>query len=228
MLFDYLKIFWAWVEQNPDKVKTFHIALYLAILHRANQSKWNPKLIIINSDYMALTAIHSPTSLIKTLNELEEFGFIKTEGRTPNQFHNRVISIPLNGTVVEREWNEDEMGVESSWKQLKTIKTNKTIKTKKTNKADLEKLYSENPQVNEAFIQFLKHRIEIKKPATQRAADMLFAELKKLCSNSTEAVELINHCIMNGWQGFYKPKQNGNKPTQQQQTFTRSSIAHYS
>ena len=225
-MFEYLKSFWAWVEQNPDKVKAFHIALYHAILHRANQSKWNPKLVIINSDYMALTAIHSPTSLIKTLNELEEFGFIKTEGRTPNQFHNRVISIPLNGMEVEREWNENEMGMESSWKQLKTNKTNKTLKTNKTDKADLEKVYSENKAVNDAFIQFLKHRIEIKKPATQRAADMLYAELKKLCSNASEAVEIINTSIMNGWQSFYKPK-SGNKSAEQKQ-FNRSSIAHYS
>jgi hypothetical protein len=75
----------------------------------------------------------------------------------------------------------------------------------KTEKSDLEK----------AFDSFLEMRRKIKKPATDRAVELLKIKIKKLSNNNQElAIEIINQSILNSWQDFYPLKQNdtNNKP----------------
>lgn len=225
-IFGFIKQYWDWADENPTKSNPSTAGVYFYFLRVANELNWKGEFSISSTQVMGVLSINYNTYK-KYFDVLVESGLIKIVRQSKNQFSANIIALSnfnkarnkaRDKAITKHVTKQDE----SSHDIHKTIKTNKTVKT---NKADLQKRYSENEAVNSAFIEFLKHRIEIKKPATQRAADMLLSELKKLASTPNEAVEIINHSMMNGWQGFYKPKAN-NKPSQQQQ-FNRSSVQHY-
>jgi hypothetical protein len=228
MMFDYFNNFYQWIEDNPDKVDPYITAVYFALLNRANKSGWKDKFAIILIDLQETCGINSRTTMLKTLSKLEEFGFLQTVSTTQNQYKNRIISLPLNGNHLDSTWKPLEKHVDITWTHNKTIKIDKTIKTIKTKGADLNKVYSENENVNKVFIEFLQNRIEIKKPATQRAADLLVSEMRKLYKSPDEAIKGINQSIMKGWTGLFPLGSQLNKPAAPQQTqFNRSSANHY-
>ena len=226
LMFDYFNYFYQWIDENPDKVDPYITAVYFALLNRANKSGWKDKFAIILIDLQETCGINSRTTMLKTLDRLEEFGFLQTVSKTTNQYKNRVICLPLNGKHLESTWKANEKHVESTWTHNKTIKTDKTIKTIKTKGADLTKVYSENENVNKVFIEFLQNRIETKKPVTQRAADLLVSEMRKLYKSPEEAIKGINQSIMKGWTGLFPVGSQNNKVTQQIQ-YNRSSQNHY-
>jgi len=233
-IFDYIRKYWDWANENPEKSCPSTAGLYFYLLNVANHLNWKPSFSITSTQVCHFLNVRYNTYK-KYFDILVEAELILIVKESRNQFSANIIALsnfdkaldkPRGKASENLEEKQSETSSETSCDIHKTINTNNRVKTSNTTKADLEKVYSENQAVNDAFIQFLKHRIEIKKPATQRAADMLYAELKKLCSNASEAVEIINTSIMNGWQSFYKPK-SGNKSAEQKQ-FNRSSIAHYS
>ena len=58
---------------------------------------------------------------------------------------------------------------------------------------------------------FIDMRKKIKKPATDRAKQLLINELKKLIEQGYSQQDVIGNSIRNGWQDFYAPKRmNGN------------------
>jgi hypothetical protein len=227
-VFNYFNYFYHWIEENPDKVDPYITAVYFALLNRANKSGWKDKFAIILIDLQETCGISSRTTILKTLARLEEFGFVKTISTTTNQYKNRVICLPLNEKHLDSTWIAREKHVDITWTHNKTIKTVKTDKTVKTKGADLNKVYSDNENVNKHFIEFLKHRIEIKKPATQRAADLLVSEMRKLYKTPDEAIQGINQSIMKGWTGLFPIGSQNHKQVQPQPTqFNRSSANHY-
>ena len=127
-MFEYLKTFWQRVDDNPEKVSPALIAVYMALLHRANQSGWKEKIVVIASDIQGLSGINSRTTMIKVMDELENEGFVKTISRTQNQYQNRVICLPNFGSLVEASWKAREKHVEGSWTQSKTNKDYKDLK----------------------------------------------------------------------------------------------------
>ena len=227
-MFNYFNYFYHWIEENPDKVDPYITAVYFALLNRANKSGWKDKFAIILIDLQETCGISSRTTMLKTLARLEEYGFLQTISTTTNQYKNRVICLPLNEKHLDSTWKANEKHVDITWTHNKTIKTVKTDKTIKTKGADLDKVYSDNENVNKHFIEFLKHRIEIKKPATQRAADLLVSEMRKLYKTPDEAIQGINQSIMKGWTGLFPIGSQNNKQSQPQPTqFNRSSANHY-
>jgi hypothetical protein len=57
---------------------------------------------------------------------------------------------------------------------------------------------------------FIEMRKKIKKPATDRAKQLLVNELQKLVEQGYGQEEIIGNSIKNCWQDFYAPKHNGN------------------
>jgi hypothetical protein len=120
-MFDYFNKFYSWVDENPEKVDPYLIAVYFALLNRANKSLWKEKFAIILVDIQEMSGINSRTTMIKTLNKLEEFGFIKTVSKTQNQYKNRVICLPLNGKHMKSTRKPNENQMESNWTQNKDL-----------------------------------------------------------------------------------------------------------
>ena len=66
----------------------------------------------------------------------------------------------------------------------------------------------ENPLLQEAFDGFAEMRMAIKKPLTERAADMIISKLDKL-SDSVNAkdrykIECLNQSVLHNWQGVFE------------------------
>lgn len=75
------------------------------------------------------------------------------------------------------------------------------------------KTYFDNPQLNDAFADFVKARKEARAPMTERAITLAINELTKLATlpfaegiNTELALDIINQSILRGWKSFYPLK----------------------
>jgi hypothetical protein len=88
-----------------------------------------------------------------------------------------------------------------------TNKKNKNVKNEK----NVINTYSDNPELNEAILEFVKFRKGIKKPMTDNAVKLMIGKLNKLTSITSEQIEIINQSIVNGWTGLYPLKEQKRK-----------------
>lgn len=66
----------------------------------------------------------------------------------------------------------------------------------------------------EPWAAFLEMRRKIRKPPTDRAKDLLIAELDKLRKQGHDPTTVLNQSVMNNWQGLFPIKpENGNGTT---------------
>lgn len=93
-------------------------------------------------------------------------------------------------------------------------------KNKKASKCD--KIYFPNDEsLNQAFLDYLEMRKQIKKPMTDRAIKLVIKKLEELSalpfSNSMDndlAIQILNQSVMNSWQGLFplKKQKTGSTP----------------
>ena len=89
------------------------------------------------------------------------------------------------------------------------------IKKEKKKKSNFDKTienYTDNEELREAILEFIKFRKGIKSILTDRALTLLLRNLDKFAKNDNEKIEIINQSILNGWKGIFPlkidPKQN--------------------
>ena len=71
-------------------------------------------------------------------------------------------------------------------------------KPKKTPKA-----YSDDPELDAAIKEFIKHRRAIKSPMTDKAIELFLNKLDTLSTDKQEQIQLINTAIERGWKSVY-------------------------
>ena len=82
----------------------------------------------------------------------------------------------------------------------------------------------------QAFSDFLEMRKTIKKPATEKAKEMIMIKLEKL-NNEEKAIEMLERSVINNWQDVYEMKErstNGSKnykPNNKREVITRDYYA---
>ena len=76
----------------------------------------------------------------------------------------------------------------------------------KEKKEKKKKIFSDDPELNRAILNFVEFRKSIKKPMTDHAVDLLLQKLNGMTSYIPEQIEIINQSIMNGWQGVFPLK----------------------
>lgn len=76
--------------------------------------------------------------------------------------------------------------------------------------------YFDDDSLNNAFLDFIKMRKEIKKPMTGRAVEMAIKKLTELATlpfgeemDAELAVKILEQSIFNNWQGLFPLKENG-------------------
>ena len=67
------------------------------------------------------------------------------------------------------------------------------------NDSSKEKIYSDNPDLNDAIKEFIKNRKALKKPMTDRAVTLFINKLGREFKNDDEKIEAIDIAIMRGW-----------------------------
>ena len=173
----------------------------------------------------------------KLLKELEKFGYLErnrvqnTKGRFEYTYQFYEKPRPLNrdtdnrGTENRRTnaRDTDNRGTEND-PQLNTNKSItkelniKEIKEKKENLISSSKCTEfdviidtfEDEKIQEALREFIKMRFTSKKGLTTASFQMLTDQLKKLTSNESEQLDIINNSLMNGWNVFYPFDKNPN------------------
>ena len=97
------------------------------------------------------------------------------------------------------------------------IEEDKT-KTKTKNKKKEIKVFSDDPELNQAILAFMEFRKSIKKPMTDHAVELLINKLNDMTSYIPEQIAIINQSIVNGWQGVFPLKNEQAKTGFQKQT----------
>ena len=87
----------------------------------------------------------------------------------------------------------------------------------KTTKKEKPVYYPNDEALNQAFMDFIAHRKQIKKPMSDRAITLAINQLNKLSGGDNDrAIEIINQSILNGWQGLFELSNKNSKNTQPQ------------
>ena len=96
-----------------------------------------------------------------------------------------------------------------------TIINNKKEKkekaSSKNNKSEIDMLieeYTNNTELKNTLIEFVKHRKSLKAPMTTRALKQLMNKLNSLATNDFTKIEILNESILNGWKGVFPLKNN--------------------
>lgn len=115
-----------------------------------------------------------------------------------------------------------EAGKEGA-KQKKAKQANaKSVKQSKAKQADSvtvndnvtvnDSEFFKNAELNSAFLDFIEHRKQLKKPMTELATTKAVNKLNKF--NSEDAIKMIENSIEGGWSGLFELKQEQKKKTE--------------
>ena len=105
----------------------------------------------------------------------------------------------------------------------KNIINNKEKKEK--TERHLTSIYK-SEEFKETFNEFIDMRKSIKKPATNKAIEMIIIKLEKV-NNEEQAIKMLERSIINNWQDVYEIKERGNdgsknyKPNNKREVITR-------
>ena len=139
-----------------------------------------------------------------TLHQTEKESLTDSE----NGYSMSTVGIPM----VDKMETEERTEIEKS--KSRRAKDNKTPKASKT-------YFPNDESLNQAFLDYLEMRKQIKKPMTDRAVELAIKKLKELSalpfSDSMDndlAIQILNQSIMNSWQGIFplKEQKTNNTP----------------
>jgi hypothetical protein len=121
----------------------------------------------------------------------------------------------LTGGVQQSLTNN--LGINTTDNILDFKKESKKEQKKKTESFDsIIDGYTDNQELKEALIEFIKMRQRIRKPMTNYALSLMLKKLDKLGSTTKNKTNVLNQSIVNGWQDVYPLKQNGQRNGQRQ------------
>ena len=117
---------------------------------------------------------------------------------TPSKFGTHPKSAPSNfGTQIIKDSKEYN---------------NKNIINNKEKKEKTERHFTsiyQSEEFKETFNEFIDMRKSIKKPATNKAIEMIIIKLEKV-NNEEQAIKMLERSIINNWQDVYEIQERGN------------------
>ncbi len=117
--------------------------------------------------------------------------------------------------VVDKMDTQDSIGKNSKEKDSKGKNNTRAPKSAKT-------YFPTDEPLNQAFLDYLEMRKQIKKPMTEKAVDLAIKKLYELAavpfSDSMDndlAIKILNQSVMNSWQGLFPLKEQKTSNTPQ-------------
>lgn len=146
------------------------------------------------------------------LKSLESDGMVTTKCTT----HRTTVTIANYGKFQDsgttNDTTEDTTRVsteeQQGYQQAPTTKKEKNIKK---DKKERNNHYSDDPELNEALIAFVKHRKNLRKPLTDEGVELIVKKLNKMTFSVHEQIEILNQSIEQGWQGIFPLKKEEQK-----------------
>lgn len=114
-------------------------------------------------------------------------------------------------TVLDKDTYFSNVKRTTKERQKKTVQ--EPQQKKQTKQIEPTVYYPNDEKLNQAFLDFIEHRKQIKKPMTDLAISRNMKELEKLSSNNgvmdnDKAIAIIDQSIAAGWQGLFPLKEN--------------------
>jgi DNA-binding Lrp family transcriptional regulator len=224
---------WEWYSCTNTKI------LFLHLILKANyeNKKWrgeriNRGQLFTSIRHMAMEVGISEKAIRNSLKKLEKTSEIIVEGAS----HGTMITICKYDTYQDNGKAKGEpKGKQGANKgqargeQRATTKESKNIKNirSKENKVDFLKnlkFISQDENLKNVFSDFHIYRLEIRKPLTQKAAELMDSKLEKISEkNFSLAAEILQQSMMNNWTGIFPVAANNQKNNQNNQNNDRIS-----
>ncbi len=96
--YDLSRAWFNWCFENPEKIKPVHTALYFFIIEHCNRMGWVEKFGLPTEMAKTAIGVSNYRTYTNTINELEQWGFIKFIQRSQNQYSSNIIAIVKNTT----------------------------------------------------------------------------------------------------------------------------------
>ena len=207
------------------KLKPMEKILYTEITALANSKGY---CYATNSYFANLYDVHKNTAGT-WINNLEKLGYIKSkiiyETGTKNVKERQLFIVtPINEKIDSYQQKDcdpinekidtpiNEKIEDNNTRYNNTRYNNKKINKKE--KVEIESVYK-SEEFKETFNEFIDMRKSIKKPATNKAIEMIIIKLEKV-NNEEQAIKMLERSIINNWQDVYETKErseNGKKST---------------
>ncbi|MGJ8754116.1 phage replisome organizer N-terminal domain-containing protein [Clostridium botulinum] len=100
-----------------------------------------------------------------------------------------------------------ELDIEKDTKLEKKKKGSKKEGTKKTYNTIIDE-YTENEELKNTILEFIKMRTLIKSKMTNNALDLMLKNLNKLSDNDDIKIKILEQSIMNSWKGVFPLKES--------------------
>ena len=132
----------------------------------------------------------------------------------------KLVNNPIENIVNTPMEEKVNTPMEEKVKDNNTVINNTIINNKKekkekasskNNKSEIDMLieeYTNNTELKNTLIEFVKHRKSLKAPMTTRALKQLMNKLNSLATNDFTKIEILNESILNGWKGVFPLKNN--------------------
>lgn len=156
----------------------------------------------------------SNDTLSKYLKQLIDNGYITVEqAKEKGRFSHNVYTI--NPTIfpctkISDTENSDNENLDTNNNNLNinnNLNNNSNIKErKKAGYNDIIDDYTDNKELKQALIEFIKMRKLLKKPLSDNALLLNCTKLSKLTKDDAEKIEIVNQSVMNSWLSFYPLK----------------------
>lgn len=102
--------------------------------------------------------------------------------------------------------DDDSLIADESKKERKKVPAKKKEKPKREITKtfdDILDYYTNNQDIKDALVEFIKMRQRIRRPLTNRALALNLEKLDELASDDSEKLKIVQQTIMNSWQSFY-------------------------
>lgn len=102
--------------------------------------------------------------------------------------------------------SDDSLIADESKKERKKVPAKKKEKPKREITKtfdDILDYYTNNQDIKDALVEFIKMRQRIRRPLTNRALTLNLEKLNDLASDDSEKLKIVQQTIMNSWQSFY-------------------------
>lgn len=153
---------------------------------------------------------------VVVIRHWKQNNYIQSDRYKGTIYQNQLATLTVNNGVYEM----DTKCIQNAYNTDTQVSIGKNSIDKdsigKSNKAQkCPKTYFPNDELlNQAFLDYLKMRRQIKKPMTERAVELAIKKLEELSAlpfsggmDNDLAVKILNQSVMNSWQGLFPLKE---------------------
>lgn len=199
-------------EKKECKVQ--HTALYLWIIELNNRLGWKSEFGLPSNDTMEGLSMSNKNVYLKTLSDIQEWGFIKIVKPSKNQYQSCIISIchikydtaqytALDTALIRQDTQhryDTVHGIDTIDKPLNN-ETKKPINKGAFFDFGISAPF-ESKEFLEAWLKWEQYRKEARKKLTKSTIQAQFKKLSGM--GEPIAISVIENAIEKGWQGLYE------------------------